>query len=122
MKKIFAIVFAAMLAVSVSAEAAPKKKAELKEVTFVVEIDCENCVKKVVENVSFEKGVKDLKVTLENRTVYLKYDAVKTSEETLKKAIEKLGYAVSGVVEPGHEHNHDHNHDHHGHDHHGHSH
>ena len=118
MKRIITLAILALLTLSISAEAAPKKKADLKEVTFSVEIDCANCVKKVVENVSFEKGVKDLKVTLENKTVYLKYDAAKTSEETLKNAIEKLGYAVSGVVKPGHEHTHDHS----GHDHHGHSH
>ena len=120
MKRIITLAILALFTLSISAVAAPKKKADLKEVTFVVEIDCANCVKKVVENVSFEKGVKDLKVTLENKTVYLKYDAAKTSEENLKNAIEKLGYAVSGVVEPGHEH--EHNHDHHGHGHHGHSH
>ncbi len=76
-----------------------KKKAEIKEVTFLVEIDCENCAKKVTENVSFEKGVKDLKVTLENKSVYVKYDASKTSEESLKEAIEELGYKVVGKAE-----------------------
>ena len=98
-----------------------KKKGEIKEVTFVVEFDCENCAKKIRENVSFEKGVKDLKVTLEDRTVALKYDAAKTSEETLKASIEELGYPVNGVLAPGqkseHHHGHDHDHDH-GHHHH----
>lgn len=95
-----------------------KKKGEVKEVTFLVNLDCENCVKKVQENIAFEKGVKDLKISLEDQTVALKYDAAKTSEATLKAAIEKLGYSVSGVLEPGQEHHHDHeHHDHHGHDH-----
>ena len=92
-----------------------KKKGEVKEVTFLVHLHCENCVKKVQENIAFEKGVKDLKVSLEDQTVAIKYDAAKTSEETLKAAIEKLGYPVSGVVEPGHEHHHageHHNHSH----------
>ena len=78
-----------------------KKKAELKEVTFVVHLHCENCVRKVVENVSFERGVKDLKVSMETQTVYVKYDVAKTSEETLKKSIESLGYPVKGIVQPG---------------------
>lgn len=98
---------------------AKKKKGEIKEVTFVVEFDCENCAKKIRENVSFEKGVKDLKVTLEDRTVALKYDATKTSEATLKASIEELGYPVHGTLAPGQEaehHHHDHGHDH-GHDH-----
>ena len=67
-------------------------------------------------NVSFEKGVKDLKVSLENQTVYVKYDVAKTSEETLKKSIESLGYPVSGTVKPGHEHGHEHQGHDHGHD------
>lgn len=91
-----------------------KKKGEVKEVTFLVHLHCENCVKKVQENIAFEKGVKDLKVSLDDQTVALKYDAAKTSEATLKAAIEKLGYPVSGVLEPGQEHHHHH----HGHDHH----
>lgn len=88
-----------------------KKKGEIKEVTFLVHLHCENCVKKVQENIAFEKGVKDLKVSLEDQTVALKYDAAKTSEAVLKAAIEKLGYPVSGVLEPGQEHHH-HGHDH----------
>ncbi|MBR1960917.1 MAG: heavy-metal-associated domain-containing protein, partial [Bacteroidales bacterium] len=69
-----------------------RKKGEVKEVTFLVHLHCENCVKKVQENIAFEKGVKDLKVSLEDQTVAIKYDAAKTSEDTLKAAIEKLGY------------------------------
>lgn len=90
-----------------------KKKGEVKEVTFLVHLHCENCVKKVQENIAFEKGVKDLKVSLDDQTVALKYDAAKTSEATLKSAIEKLGYPVSGKLEPGQKAEHHHN----GHDH-----
>ena len=100
MKKTLIIIMAALMAMPVIAMAdnkPAKKKGEIKEVTFVVEIDCENCAKKITENVSFEKGVKDLKVTTETKTVTVKYDAAKTSEETLKNSIEKLGYPVTEV-------------------------
>lgn len=134
MKRILFIIMAAMMAMPLAASEASsdvqssqtdkkpaKKKKEIKEVTFIVAIDCENCVKKVQENVAFEKGVKDLKVSLEDQTVFLKYDASKTSENVLKEAIEELGYHVDGVLAPGqkveHHHHHDHNHDH-GHHHH----
>lgn len=69
-----------------------KKKGETKEVTFHVHLHCNNCVKKVQENIAFEKGVKDLEVSLEGQTVRVKFDASKTSESVLKAAIEKLGY------------------------------
>ena len=92
-----------------------RKKGEVKEVTFLVHLHCENCVKKVQENIAFEKGVKDLKVSLEDQTVAIKYDAAKTSEDTLKAAIEKLGYPVNGKLEPGQKvehHHHGHGHQH----------
>ena len=122
MKKTLIVILAAMMAIPAFADKKPSKKGEVKEVTFVVAIDCENCVKKVQENIAFEKGVKDLKITLEDQTVALKYDAAKTSESTLKAAIEKLGYEVTGTLAPGqkvehkhegHDHGHDHGHHHH---------
>lgn len=124
MKKTIIIILSAMLAFSATAFAGPKKKAEIKDVTFIVHLHCENCVNKVKENISFEKGVKDLKISLEEQTVALKYDAAKTSEETLKAAIEKLGYPVSGKAECGcgHDHGHGHEKPAHNHNHHGHSH
>ena len=112
MKKSIIIIMTAIMAFAVSAVAGPKKKVELKEVTFSVHLHCANCVKKVQENISFEKGVKDLHVCLEDQIVYIKYDPTKTSEDTLKAAIVKLGYPVSGKVESEHGHNHNHSHDH----------
>lgn len=92
-----------------------KRKGEVKEVTLAVHLHCENCVKKVEENIAFERGVKDLKVSLEDQTVYIKFDSAKTSVETLKKAIEVLGYPVAGELNPGEKV--EHHHDHHGHNH-----
>lgn len=94
-----------------------KQKAEVKDVTFLVHLHCENCVAKVVDNISRAKGVKDLDVSLEKQTVAIKYDAAKTSEDVLKAAIEKLGYPVSGKAEHGHEHHHHHDGHDHGHKH-----
>ena len=63
-------------------------------------------MKKVQENLAFEKGVKDLHVCMESQVIALKYDAAKTNEETLKNAIIKLGVPVKGVSQQGHQHNH----------------
>lgn len=135
MKKTIVLILAAMMTVSMSSavayaadaadskevvkakdsKKAKKQKADVKEVTFIVHLHCENCVAKVFDNLSRAKGVKDLNVSLEKQTVEIKYDSAKTSEEVLKTTIEKLGYPVSGKLEPGHEHHH-HGHDH-GHDH-----
>lgn len=83
-----------------------KAKAELKEVKFHVHMHCNNCVKKITDNISFEKGVKGLDVSLENHTVTIKYDPAKTSELALKSAIESLGYEVGTESETEHHHDH----------------
>lgn len=97
-----------------------KKKKEVRKVLFNVHLHCANCVKKVTENISFEKGVKGLDVSLEKQTVAIEYDPAKTSEATLKAAIESLGYPVSDSAVPaGHDqdgHHNDGNH-HEGHQH-----
>ena len=110
MKRIILLAIAALMTLSAVAGTPekPKKTKEVKEVTFNVHLHCANCVKKVQENISFEKGVKGLDICQGHQTVTVKYDPAKTSEETLKAAIEKLGYEVSGVVAPEEVHHHDH--------------
>ncbi len=71
-------------------------KAELKpneaEVTFKTSIDCQGCKAKLEKSIPFAKGVEDMKVNLADKTVYVRYNAKKTTVEKLQKAIEKLGY------------------------------
>ncbi len=129
MKKTIILTLAALMTVSVSSavasaidaaetsavtdrKPAKKKKGEIKEVIFMVDLDCESCVKKVTENISFERGVKDLNVSLAEHTVAIKYDDAKTSEATLKAAIEKLGYKVGEEGHEGHDHGSHDGHDH----------
>ena len=84
----------------VSSQVFKKSKAEIKEVVFHAHLHCNSCVKKVQENIAFEKGVKGLEVSLEKQTVAVKYDAAKTSVETLKAAIQKLNVPVKSVEYP----------------------
>lgn len=92
MKKILVIILAAIaFAVgSVQANATSEKKTET--VVFVSNMHCQNCVKKVSENIAFEKGVKDLDVNLEKNTIKITFDASKNTKEKLAAAIKKLGY------------------------------
>jgi copper chaperone CopZ len=112
MKRIVIITLAALIGISLSAaeftvndasvssQIFKKSKAEIKEVIFHAHLHCNNCVKKIQENISFEKGVKGLEVSLEKQTIFVKYDAAKTSVETLKAAIEKLNVPVKSVEYP----------------------
>ena len=75
-----------------------KAKKKTAVVTFKTSIRCHNCVKKITENISFEKGVKDLSVSLDSKIVKITYDPSKTDEATLARALEKLGYRVEKVT------------------------
>ncbi|MGN0187985.1 MAG: heavy-metal-associated domain-containing protein [Candidatus Cryptobacteroides sp.] len=68
----------------------PKK--EYVTVVYGVYLHCANCVKKVKENISYEKGVKNLEVSLEGQTVTVTFDPSKTDEKKIAAAIRKLGY------------------------------
>ena len=118
MKKTIILVLAALVAfvapsvisenseVSAQTVKKAKQKSEIKGVAFNVHLHCAGCVKKVQENLAFERGVRDLHVCMESQVISLKYDASKTNEETLKNAIVKLGVPVKGVNQQGHHHNH----------------
>ena len=76
-----------------------KKVKKTETVTFKVSMHCKNCVNKITDNISFIKGVEDLKVSLDQKTVVVTYNPAKTDEATLQKAIEKLGYTAEKVQE-----------------------
>lgn len=107
MKQIVILILSALLLASPIAIAAnssivstlqdKKFKKEKKTVTYNVSMHCKNCVAKITDNVSFVKGVEDLKVSLDEKTVTITYDTAKTDEATLQKAIEKLGYTAEKV-------------------------
>lgn len=91
MKKIILMCLVALLGIGV-ANAQEPKKAEKKSVTttFVTDIDCAGCAKKVNNTIPYEKGVKDVEVNVEEKTVTVTYDPTKTNDETLVKAFTKI--------------------------------
>jgi copper chaperone CopZ len=94
MKQIL-IIAAALLMLNFSANAQTKKNDKISEVKFDVSMHCENCKQKIEKNIPFEKGVKDLEVNLNDKTVLVKFDNKKTDAEKIKAAIEKLGYTTT---------------------------
>ena len=50
----------------------------------------QGCIDKIMKNIAFEKGVKDLVCDLDTKTVTVTYDANKTDVPTLLKAFEKI--------------------------------
>ena len=72
--------------------------ASLFNVIFVTDLDCEHCKKKIMENVAFEKGVKDMSVDVASKTVNITFDAAKTDTLKLGNAIRHLGYKAEVVT------------------------
>ncbi len=109
MKRILILIVAAFLVAAPAADAQrrqdKKQKTEQKDsrdenicsVTFSTNMSCQNCVKKINENISFERGVKALDVSLKDQEIKISYDKRKTDEEKLAASIKKLGYKAEKV-------------------------
>lgn len=97
--RILVSALAAMILFTVSADAKVKNNKKDAEVTFITSIDCPSCVKKLEAKLPFEKGVKDLEINLEERTIWFRYNPKKTTKEKLAKAIENLGFTATEKVE-----------------------
>ena len=58
-----------------------------------------HCEKKIIDNLRFEKGVSDIKVSLKDNTITITYNPSKTNPETLIGAFKKIGFTAF-VVNP----------------------
>ena len=59
-------------------------------VVLSVDIHCQGCIDKIMKNIAFEKGVKDIVCDLKTKTVTVTYNPSKTDVPTLLKAFEKI--------------------------------
>ena len=86
-----------VFALSINLQAQTKKDQSKKNVMFNVSMHCESCQRKIEKNIAYEKGVKDMAVKLEDKTVTIKFDTLKTNESKLIKAFNDLGYEANVV-------------------------
>ena len=87
------VLFCLALAMGVGVCAAAGKPAAKKIVTtvFVTDIDCDHCVKKIMNNVpSLGKGIKDVKVDLPKKEVTVVYDGTKNDDANIVKGFASL--------------------------------
>ncbi|MCD7900539.1 MAG: heavy-metal-associated domain-containing protein [Bacteroides sp.] len=88
MKKIILMVVAIFMIGTTTAFAK-----ELREVVFKVEqMMCQNCEKKVKNNIKFEKGLKSFDTDLKEKTVTITYDPEKTNVEKLQEGFRRFKY------------------------------
>ena len=90
MKQIVLIIAALMLALG-------GKDLRVAVFTTNPEMHCQNCEKKIKENIRFESGVKKIVTSLEKQQVTITYDPAKTDVKKLTAAFAKIGYEVKVV-------------------------
>ena len=66
-------------------------KQDKQVVVLSCDLHCQGCCDKIMKNIAFEKGVKDIVCDLKKKTVTVTYDANKTDIPTLLKAFERIG-------------------------------
>jgi periplasmic mercuric ion binding protein len=81
--------------------AATVAQAKTDSATIKTTIQCSSCEKRIMKNLPFEKGVKDVKVDVDRQTVWVEYNAAKTDLKKIKEAIAKLGYDADDVKRDG---------------------
>ena len=96
--KRFLVILCAVIFVPLTIMAKPNKQT----VILSCDLHCEGCCEKIMKNIAFEKGVKDLQCDLKNKEVLLVYDANKTNLTALLVAFEKIGKpaTVKAILAP----------------------
>ena len=93
-KYLFIIICSVFCTLSVSAANGlghtSKRSNNRQTVVLSCDLHCQGCCDKIMKNIAFEKGVKDLVCDLDTKTVTLTYDTTKTDIPTLLKAFEKI--------------------------------
>lgn len=74
-------------------------KANKQVVVLSCDLHCQGCCDKIMKNIAFEPGVKDIVCDLKTKTVTVTYDANKTDVEKLLDAFEKINKPAK-VKEP----------------------
>lgn len=96
MKRLTFLLVGVTLLVSTATDSYAQKKTD-KTVLYTVSMHCKSCKAKIERDIAFEKGVKQVTASLDEKLVTVKYDETKTTPEKIAEAIRKLGYEVSEV-------------------------
>lgn len=111
MKKLFILMLALLPLAGIQA------KTDKQTVVLYCELHCQGCCDKIMKNIAFEKGVKDLQFDMEEQAVTVTYDANKTDVPTLQKAFAKIGKPATTEKPASPSHSAEQHHTHEGHDH-----
>lgn len=76
-----------------------KLKANESEVWYAVAIDCPSCEQKLMAQLPYIKGVKDVKIDIDKQVIWFLYRNDKTDKKVISAELEKLGYPGKEITE-----------------------
>ena len=98
MKKIFLIALLSVLTAFMCSAQDSKNNQTIAEVTLISEMDCEVCESKIRQQLTYTRGVMDIKTDIEENTVIVKY---RTKRTDVNKIIQSLSDAgIEAKVKP----------------------
>lgn len=99
MKRIVILCLMAVIGFGVAEASVQKKNVAIKTTVFVTDMDgCPTCAKKIENTIPMQKGVKDMSMDLEKKTITITYDQTKTSDATLTKALQRIKINVKSTA------------------------
>jgi copper chaperone CopZ len=66
-------------------------------VVLACDLHCQGCCDKIMKNIAWEKGVKDIVCDLPSKTVTVTFDTRKTDTDKLLQAFERIGKPAQEV-------------------------
>lgn len=100
LKQLFqAIMAAVVILVNTEGKSMAQRPSAREEVKIQTDLHCESCKKKIVDYMTFEKGVTAIAADVDSKVVTIEYRTNRTNEEKLVKALEKLGYKAAVIKE-----------------------
>ncbi|MBK3519863.1 heavy-metal-associated domain-containing protein [Carboxylicivirga marina] len=80
------------IALMLSTIANAQDKNQVTITVFKASITCENCEAKIMKQLPYEKGVRNVQVDVDKKLISVSYKVAKNTDDQLNAAIEKLGY------------------------------
>lgn len=74
-----------------------QKNEKEKTIGIKTSIQCEMCEERIMANLPFEKGIKDIQVDVDTKIVTVTYKPDKTDPGKIRTAISKIGYDADDV-------------------------
>lgn len=79
----------------VSQSAFAQKTDKTQKVTLECNVHCHSCKSKIMQQLPYEKGVKDVKVDVEKKEIEIEFKTDKNTTDDLIKTLKKMGYEAT---------------------------